>query len=170
MSKTILKYGLIGGAIITVLMMVSLFLMMNFISYDFGKVVGYLTMLLGFSTIYLAIKHIRDNQLGGSIRFGKAFGIGILVTLTVTVIYVSTWMIYVSINGDAFLDTFFQRALDDIQNSGKTAEEINLEIAAMKESMELYKNPLVQLVFTFLEIFPVGLLVTIISATILRKK
>jgi hypothetical protein len=43
-------------------------------------------------------------------------------------------------------------------------------VAAIRHSQQLYQNPLVNMAYTFMEPLPVGLILTLISAAILRRK
>ena len=68
------------------------------------------------------------------------------------------------------MDSYYQHSVEKIKTSNDPETEIQAKIADMEKWRELYKNPLIQIGVTFIEIFPVGLLITIISATILKKK
>jgi hypothetical protein len=58
-----------------------------------------------------------------------------------------------------------------VRASGKPPEEIARELESMKNMMTLYKNNIFfNLAITFLEPLPVGLVMTLISALILRRK
>lgn len=170
MLKQTILYGLIGGVLIAILMVLGMFLMTNSISYETAEVLGYVSMLIGFSTVYFGIKKRRDDQLNGVITFKKAFLTGLGITAIVTVIYIITWVSYVVIDGGEFMDEFINNALDSIRNSGKPQNEIDQELASAEANMELFKSPWFQIIMAFIEIAPVGLLVSIVSAAILQKK
>src|SRR5690349_12627667 len=96
MRKNILVYGLIAGIIVSILMLVS----MNYIShcngnvdYDTSMLIGYASMIIAFSLVYVGIRNYRDKYNGGVISFGKAFKIGLLMVLIASTIYVTAWLI-----------------------------------------------------------------------------
>lgn len=172
MKKTALKYGGIAGAIITVLMLISM-LSLEGESPNFkqAEILGYVTMIAALSMIFVGIKTYRDKELDGSINFGKAFQVGLFITLVASVIYVAGWMIYTSTGGAAeFMDQYYEYAIEQLRESGKSQEVIDKKIAEMETYKEMYRNPLVQIGITFLEIFPVGLVISLIAAALLKRK
>jgi len=169
MKKLVLTFGLISAVIIGVLMALNLsYAKSN--GFDGGEVFGYLSMIIAFSTIFVAVKSYRDNHLNGSITFGQGFLIGLYITLITSALYVAWWMVYSNTVYTTFTEDYTNYSIQKLQESGASQDEID----AMKEEMagfaELYANPLFKIVMTFLEIFPVGLLISLISAAILRKR
>ena len=169
MRKVVLTYGLLAGAIIAVLMVVT-FSLANPETGDFSMsyVLGYATMIVSLSMIFFAIKSYRDNYSGGTITFGRGFLVGLYVSIIASVLYVITWKIYSSIAMPDFWDQYAKHSIDALTKKGAS----QTEIAAEMKQMEYYKSmpPLVEWGMTFLEIFPVGILVSLISAAILRRK
>ena len=99
-------------------------------------------MLLGFSTIYLALKKIRDTDFEGKISFGKAFRIALLMMALVALIYAVVWILYVQINGNEFMATFFQNSISEVRESEQTAAEKEALIAELESQFSFYKKPL----------------------------
>ncbi|MBN4061753.1 MAG: DUF4199 domain-containing protein [Flavobacteriales bacterium] len=163
MKKTVFIFGAISG-IICVAMFVITFSLEGAIDFEYGQILGYATMVIAFSTIFFAVRAHRDKQLGGSIAFGKAFLIGLYITLVASLIYVVGWEFYYT---PEFIDKYAEYYVEDMKNNGMTEAEINKEM----EWTELYKNnTFVRMGFTLAEIFPVGLIISLICAAILRKK
>jgi hypothetical protein len=54
--------------------------------------------------------------------------------------------------------------------SGASPDKIEKTAQEAKQFKEMYNKPAVNVAFTFLEVFPIGLGVTLLSAAILRKK
>ena len=163
MQSIVLKHALIAGGILIVAFAATL---------PFGihsEVVGYTSMVLAFLLVFFGIRAYRE-ELGGSIGFGKAFQVGILITLVVCAIYVVSWEIVYWGFWPDFLDQYNAHALAKLRASGATEAAIQAAQAQMARFAELYKNPLFNVGMTFLEIFPVGLIVTLVSAGILRRK
>ena len=166
-----LKLGSISGIVLVVLMWVSMPYMGKEMSFEMSEILGYLSMVLALApTIFVGIKSQRDKEGAGSITFGGGFKTGLLITLVASVIYTAGWITYLNTSDSDFMESYYEHSVEKLKNSDKTEEEINTKIAEMESFKELYKNTLVQIVATFLEIFPVGLLISLIAAAILRKK
>lgn len=166
MKKIVLTLGTIAG-----LIMVAMFIISTpFAGEKFSELLGYSTMIIAFSTIFFGMRSYREKHLEGYITFGKAFQVGILITLVASFFYVVGWLIYSNTIATDFIDNYYQHSLEAIQNSGATQEVMDEKITKLQQSVELYENPFFNVVFTFLEVFPVGALITLISAVLVRKK
>jgi len=169
MKKTVLTFGLISGVIMSLMMMATLPFMEQ-IGFDYGMVIGYTTIVLSFMLVFFGIRSYRDNVAGGNITFGKAFAVGILITLVSSLCYVATWeVIYFKIMPD-FAEKFTKYAVDKVIASGASTEVINAKIQEMKNLKVMLDNPLINAAIAFTEPFPIGLIVTLISSAILRTK
>jgi hypothetical protein len=169
MKKTILTFGLISGAVIAVLMTANMTLA-DRIGIGHSYLVGYTTMILAFLLVYFGIRSYRDNFGDGQISFGKAFVIGISITLISSLCYVVTWeILYFKFMPD-FMDKYGAYAIQKLQASGASAAAIQAKVEEIKRYKVLEDNPLSNAAMTFLEPFPVGLIVTLASAAILRRK
>ena len=169
MKKIVLTFGLISGAMASLMMLATLPFVER-IGFDYALVIGYTTIVLSFIMVFFGIRSYRENIGGGYITFGKAFAVGILITLISCVLYVGTWeALYWKFMPD-FAEKCFQHAVDQTIASGASTEVVAAKVQEMKEFAEMYKNPFINVAFTFMEPFPVGLLITLISAAILRRK
>ena len=169
MKKTVLTFGVISGVISSVLML-STIPFIDRIGFDRGVIVGYTAMVLSFLLVFFGIRSYRENIGDGTISFGRAFAVGILITLISCVFYVVTWqVVYYKLLPD-FHDTFINWMIEQARNSGGTQAEIAAKIEEAKRFGEMYRNPLVNIAYTFIEPLPVGLLITLISSLILRRK
>ncbi|MGC2726738.1 MAG: DUF4199 domain-containing protein, partial [Candidatus Acidiferrales bacterium] len=168
MRKTVLIFGLISGVLISVLMGGSLFLA-DKISSGHSLVLGYTTMVASFLLIYFGIRSYRDNTLAGQISFGRAFACGILITLITTVFYVAMWEIIYFNFMPHFMDSYFAAQIHKVQASGLDPATTAARVAAIQHSQQLYQNPFVNMAYTAIEPLPVGIIITLISAAILRK-
>ena len=170
MKKLILTYGIIAGVVVSSMMLFSFGGSGVDFDFEYGEIIGYTTMLIAFSTIFFAVKSHRDKYLNGSIQFGKAFKIGIGITLIATIMYVISWMIISETMAQDFMTEYYQHSIEKLRASNLTESEINQQIKEMERFKELYKNPLIKMGMTFLEIFPVGFIVSLLSAFILKRK
>ena len=169
MRNIVLTFGLIAGAILSVMMLVTI-PFQDQIGFDKGTVIGYSTMVLAFLMVFFGVKSYRDNVAGGSVTFGRAFLVGILITLVASVCYVATWqVIYYKIAPD-FMDKYSAYAMEQAKASGATEVQIATQKKDMDEFMEMYKNPVVNIAFNFIEPLPVGIVFTLVSAGVLSRK
>jgi hypothetical protein len=169
MKKTVLTFGLISGAV-SALLMLSTWPFMDRIGLDKGLYVGYTAMVLSFLLVFFGIRSYRENVGAGQITFGKAFAVGILITLISTVCYVVTWeIIYFGFNSD-FCEKYTTYMVEKAKASGASQQMIEATRQQMRDMKVMLDNPLLNAAMTFLEPFPVGLVITLISAAILRKK
>src|SRR5271154_4398241 len=169
MKKTVLTFGLISGLIMSVLMDSSV-LLADKIGSGHSLAIGYTILVASFLLVYFGIRTYRDNILAGQISFGRAFACGILITLITTVCYVATWEILYFNFMPHFMDSYFAAQIHKIQSSGLDPAAIAARVAAIQRSQQLYQNPFVNMAYTFMEPLPVGLIITLISAAILRRK
>src|SRR5579862_815577 len=169
MKKTVLTFGLVAGLIISVLMDSSL-LLADKIGSGHSMAIGYTMMVASFLLVYFGIRSYRDNTLAGQITFGRAFTCGILITLITTVFYVAMWEILYFNFMPHFMDSYFAAQIHQVQSSGLDPATIATKVAAIQHSQQLYQNPFVNMAYTFIEPLPVGLIITLISAAVLRRK
>jgi F0F1-type ATP synthase assembly protein I len=154
---------------ISVLMGGSL-LIANRIGSGHSMVLGYTMMVASFLLVYFGIRSYRDNTLDGQISFARGFACGILITLITTVCYVAMWEIVYFNFIPHFMDSYFAAQIQKVQSSGLDPATTARQIAAIQQSQQSYQNPLINLAYTFIEPLPVGLLITLISAAILRRR
>lgn len=175
MLRHALIFGALAGLILTILFVIeqSLWLKdLENIDFKKGEFWGYISMLVALSMIFFGVKSYRDQHLNGLISFGKAFQVGLWITLVASTIYVVGWMIYYNASEtmQKFPELYLQHLLAELKETGKSAVEIAQKEAEFRRNMELYKNPAIMIAITYLEIFPVGLIIDVISAFLLRKK
>ena len=169
MKKTVLTFGLIGGAIMAAMMFATL-PFVDKIGFDKGEIVGYTTMILAFMLVFFGIRSYRENVGGGNITFGRAFSVGVLITLITCVGYVVAWeIIYFKFMPD-FVDKYASYMVEKARASGASQQVIDAKLQQMTSLKAMYDNPFINAAMTFTEPFPIGLIVTLISAAILRKK
>ena len=173
MKKNILVYGLTAGILVSVLMLASV----NYVShcegnvdYDTSMLIGYASMLVAFSLVFVGIRNYRNKYNGGVISFGKAFKIGILMVLIASTIYVIAWLIDYFFFIPDFAEKFAANTLDKLKTSGASQAEIEKQTKEMANFVRMYKNPFFNAMMTYVEILPVGLIVTLISSGILKRK
>lgn len=170
MKKIVLTFGLVSGGILALMFGISMPLIMNgTIAHKYGMLVGYTSMILSFLAVFFGIRAYREKS-GGSISFGRAFQVGILIALIGCAVYVVGWeIIYWGFIPD-FEVKYAALILDQMRAEGKPAHEIAQAEVEMERFKKLYKNPVYNVGMTIMEVFPVGLIMTLVSAAILRRK
>lgn len=168
MKRVVWTFGLISGAILSVMMLLSLPFMS--IGSDRAMIIGYTTMVLAFLLIYFGVRSYRDNVGGGVISFGRAFGVGLLIMVIASVCYVVTWeFVYFKMMPD-FAEKYGAYTIEKARRSGASEAEIQQKTNEMQQFAKMYKNPFYNFAMTFLEPLPVGLLFALVSAGVLRRK
>jgi len=170
MKRIVLTFGLISGAIFVVMMFTTM-QFMDRIGFDKGHLIGYSTMVVAFLFVFFGIRSYRENVGNGYITFGRAFKVGILITLISCACYALSWeIVYFNFVPD-FVEKYTQYLVEKSRAAGASPEQIATQVAEMKRFQTLYQNPVYNFLLTFfVEPFPVGLILTVISALILRKR
>lgn len=169
MKKIVLVSGLIATVIIVGISGLMLLTAGDDSSHQHSEWLGYLVMILGLSMIFVGIKQYRDQYLGGVIKFTKGLQVGLLITLVATTGYVLAWEAYMQSADSNYMDSYKQSYIEQLQSSGEPAAVIEQKITEMEELAEKYNNPIFRMGFTALEIFPVGLIISLLSALLLRN-
>jgi uncharacterized membrane protein (UPF0136 family) len=171
MKRIVLIFGLISGVVSSALMFLTLpFLEKGSVDDNNGWVIGYAAILLSLLLVFFGIRSYRENKGGGSITFGRGFAVGILITLISCVFYVGSWeIIYFKFMPD-FAEKYAAHEIEGMRQKGASAAAIAETQKKMVDLKATLDNPVTNAAMTFLEPFPVGLIVTLVSAGILRKR
>jgi hypothetical protein len=169
MRRTILTFGLISGAISAV-MLAATVPFADRIGFDKGEYLGYTVIVLSLLLVFFGIRSYRDNVGNGQITFGRAFSVGIGITVISCVCYVITWEVLYFHFLPGFMDKYSAYMVQKMTASGASPAVIQAQVEQIKKYKEMYDNPLINAAMTFIEPFPIGLLLTLISAAVLRKK
>jgi hypothetical protein len=166
MVKTILKFGVISGLVSAGLMLAYV----PFMNFDTGAIFGYGGMLIAFLFVYFGVRSFRDRGQGGAITFGRAFGVGLGITVISCLFYVAAWeIVYFKFMPD-FPEKYAAYAVEKRREAGASAGEIAAVQRQMDEFKAEYDKPLFNVAMTFAEPLPVGLIVTFVSAVALRRR
>ena len=169
MKKTVLVFGVISGVIIAAEMLAGLPFLEK-IGQNTALVLGYTTMVVAGLLVYFGIRSYRDNVDGGKLTFGRGFVVGILISLIACCFYVGTWEIVNYRFMPDFADKYAAGMVKRAKDSGASQQKIDETIRNAEEFKRNYRNPVYNVGMTFLEVFPVFLLITLVSAGILRRK
>jgi len=172
MQKNIIIYGLTAGIVVSILMLFNI----NYVSqarnvdYNTSLLLGYASMLIAFSLVYVGIRNYRDKYNGGVISFGQAFKLGIMMVLIASTIFVVIWLIDYFFFIPDYMEKYSVHELDKLKASGASQVEIDKETKELANFARMFKNPFFNAMMTYAEILPVGLIVTLISSLILKRK
>ena len=169
MKKIVLTFGLLSGAILSIMMLATMPFMEE-IGFDRGAVIGYTTMVLAFLLIYFGIRSYRDNVAGGVVSFARAFTVGALIVAVASVCYVATWQVVFHRFVPDFPERYTEHVLEKERASGASEAALEEKRAEMAEFAALYRKPLFNIAMTFLEPLPVGLVIALVSAGVLSRR
>src|SRR5690606_16755597 len=153
------------GAILCINMVVMVNMMYTNPNFKGNAPLGYAAMLVIFSLIFFGVRNYRNKELGGIITFKKAFVTGLMITLLASTMYVVLWLFYYYLFVPDFLDIYIPIALNNT-----SPENLAEKTVEMEQFKEMYKNPFFVIIVTYAEVFPIGLVVTLLSAFILKKR
>ena len=175
MKKNILVFGAIAGIIISTFMAISMAVMSCGTGDTDGgtgrMIIGFTAMAISFSFVFVGIKNYRDKQNGGTITFGKGFMLGFMISLIASTLYVITWAIEFHFFMPDFMDKYSAMQVKQLHESGITGVALDKALKTIESTKYSYKhNPFFFAMYTYMEILPVGILITLLSAFILKRK
>ena len=169
MKKIVLTYGLIGGVMLAV-MVVALIPFHDRIGFDRGVYVGYTTMVVAFLMVFFGVQSYRDNVAGGSVTFGRAFKVGLLISVVIMVCYVAVWeVVYYNFMPD-YMDKYAAHITEQARQSGASDAAIAEQAKQIAGFKEMFKNPLLFGAFALLEPLPVAVVFTLLTAGVVSRK
>ena len=161
-------YGFLSGLVIIVTMITGI-VFSGHESFFSSEWFGYLVMLVALTFIFVGVKRYRDIERGGVIKFGIAFAMGLAIAAAAGVAYVGVWEIYLAMTDYKFMDQYIAGIMRAKQAAGVSGAALAAEMAKLESMRTNYANPLLRIPMTFMEIFPVGFLVSLVSALLLRN-
>ncbi|MES2646285.1 MAG: DUF4199 domain-containing protein [Bacteroidota bacterium] len=170
MKRIVIICGSIAGAIVASMTIITIAMSYRSGNLSSNMMLGYATMLLAFSLIFVGIKNYRDKYQNGIISFGKAFKTGLYIALIASTIYVVVWLISYYLFFPDFMELYTTCTLNELKAGGATQIQVDAKVAEMNSYKEMYKNPLMIILLTYTEILPLGILVSLICAFILKRK
>lgn len=169
MTALILRYGLLAGLIIGIPMVWRMLAAKPGDVPVVGMLITYLVMIVALSAVFLGIKAYRDKALGGVIRFLPALGVGLGISAVASIVYAVAWEISSAYSSFDFVAFYKAYMVESVQGKGGSPAEVSQAIADAEAFEKMYRNPLYRVPMVFVEMFPVGVLISLISAAILRN-
>jgi len=159
-----------AGVILAGFMVYVSLLVYNNPNFKSNDIVGWAGMIAVFALMFVGIKNYRDKYNGGFISFGKAFKTGFYIALLASTIYVIAGLMIYYVFMPDWLDKYIEHVMYCERLKGATAAELNKKAQDMANFKEMYKNPAFVVFMTYMEVLPVGVIVALISAFILKRK
>ena len=171
MKKTIITYGLLSGLIIMAFMITSTVLWYKDPKLGLSEIIGFTGMFIAFIFVFVGIKNYRDKQNNGILTFGNGFLLGLMISFVASTIYVITWAIEFHFFLPDFMDKYAAMQIKQMHESGIKGAEYDEAIKSIERASYNYKNnPFFFAMYTYMEILPVGIIITLISSLILKRK
>jgi len=173
MRKNIFKYGIYAGGIMSVLFFLFHILFMKILDekmWSIGEIIGYSFMVLSLAAIFFGIKSYRDKVLNGKIAFGKAFLLGLGISVVASLIFgLYTFFLYNVIQPD-LSSKMIEMYREKIRTSGQAQEIITKQLAEFESEAVQWSNPVAQVLLMVFTVLPLGILISLVSAAILKRK
>lgn len=169
MKKSVWKYGLLSGLVLAMLLALTV-PFEHHTSARWGMVVGYTIMVLSFLIVFVGVKHYRDVECGGRIGFGRAFAAGVLMMLISCMCYVAMWEVLVATVEKNFAHDYALAMAKRAQSSGLQGAALEEKMAEIKKFEVTYANPVYRMAMTLLEPLPVGIVMALVTAGVLRRR
>lgn len=173
MTRPSFKFGTIAGVILSVVFLAPFVIFKGESMYSFfhvSEIIGYSTMILSMLFVFFGIRSYRDTELAGSISFGKAFLTGLLIAFVASVIFgIFTIILYKFISpnlGNEIMDHYKRSIIE----SGKSKEIIDAQLSEMESYRDIYNNVVLQGLLMFATVFFIGIIISLISSFILKRK
>lgn len=170
MRKIVITYGLISAAISAVMWTIISLTMFHSANFNGAMFIGYTSMLLSIFVVYFAMKNYKNNVGGGEIKFGKAFLLGLYISIIYAVFYVVVWMILRQTIMTDFVDKYIAWQMEELQSANLSPEIMKQKLTEMEDAKAIFANPWKEAAFVFTEPWPVAIIVTLVSAFIVSRK
>jgi len=169
MTAFIIRYGVIAGVIVTIPLLWNWLKLTPEDKPITGMLFGYLIMVVSLTMVFVGMKAYRDKVMGGVVNFMPAFAVGLGISAVASLFYVVCWEICMAYSSWDFIAYYKAAIIDSANANGATPEQLQKAVADAESFATMYRNPLIRMPMTFLEMFPVGLLISLVSAAVLRN-
>jgi hypothetical protein len=93
-----------------------------------------------------------------------------MISLIASTIYVLTWAVEYNFFLPDFMDKYSAMQIKQLKESGVSGAALEESLKSVESARVNYKNPFFFAAYTYMEILPIGILIALISALILRRK
>lgn len=169
MKRNIFVFGLISGGLAG-LFLIALSSWEKNADSQTGYLLGYASMIVALSLIYVGVRNYRDKYNDGVISFGKAFQLAMGIAAIAATIYVLTWLVEFYVFMPDFMEKYAAREAAQARSAGLSAAALSEKLAEIDSMRTGYKNPVVVILYSYAEILPVGIIISLITALLLKRK
>lgn len=162
-----LTYGGVAGLIVCFAMFGSFLLLDQ--SYVFNELLGAVMMIPSFIIVVFGVKKFCDSTQPEVTRFTDGAIAGFSIVGVMSVIYAIGWEFYLYLTDYTFMDQYITNERILAEERGVHGAELALLQDQMQSAAEAYANPFFRFGITIMEIFPLGMLVALISVLLLRN-
>lgn len=168
MKKTVIRFGIMSGLVVLVLFLFSYMIFGNNTEYGVREVFGYASIVISLLFVFFGIKHYRDKENGGMLRFGSGMKVGVLITLIPAVVFGLFSVVYALWINPDFMETYYAHYLAEMQKT-MTPEKFEVARVELEGQKAMFSNPAFNFLLMFLTVFVIGVIVTVISTLILKR-
>ncbi len=169
MKQTVLVFGLIAGAVLAAMLVITLTLHER-IGFDRAELIGYTSMVLAFLLVYFGVRSYRDSRAGGAIGFARALTAGSLIVVVASLVYVLAWQLLYTRYAPDFMADYQAHIVEKARAVGASEESIAETRRELDAFADLYREPMARAAITFIEPLPVGLVIALVSAGVLSRR
>lgn len=169
MKKTILKNGAYASLIVVGIPLLLWSLFEGEPNYDISEIIGYATMILCMAFVFLGIREYRNQELNGTISFGEALKVGILIALIPSFAFGFYDLIYVIYLDPGFYDNYYHHYTRELEKT-LSGPELEKAITDLNAQKDFFMNPVIQFLVMFLTVFIIGFIASMVSSLILKKR
>lgn len=168
MKKTVLRYGFFCFIAATVLFLSALVFGQG-LSFEAQGVLGYVTIVASLVFVFFGIKHYRDQENNGVISFGRALGIGMLITLFAALGFAIIDYVYTAYINPDFIREYTANSIANLEKTLAGDELIKAQ-KDLTSQMESMGSSSALAVFMFAIVTVVGFIISLLSSLFLNKK
>ncbi len=170
MKRITLFYGITTGLFLIIVMILLIPIWADNNDFKTGEIIGYVVIFLACFIILMGIRKYGKSTIDGKLSFGNGFLVGFLITVVASTIYAIGWMIYSNYINPEFMESYYTYSIEQLRESELPPEELEEKLLEMEQFKEYYQEPIIQFAFTVLEVFPIGLIFSIIGGFVFRRK
>jgi hypothetical protein len=161
MKRTIFVFGSISGVLVGIFLVALTTWGSTSTSSEW---LGYATMILALSLVYVGVRNFRDKYNDGLISFGKALRIGVGIMLIASTFYVGVWLVEFYCFLPDFMEKYAAAMVRHAKSSGLTGDALQKRLAEIESMRTGYRNPIRVILYSYLEILPVGIVISLLTA------
>ena len=164
--NTAIRYGLIGGGIMIAYTLISNLLGMNSMSMVNGAIGIVVSILIYVFVVRSAIKKHRDEELGGFIKLGRAFALGLVACLVTGLITGLFTYLYFNFIDPGSADVMVESMGEMMEGMGLDEDQVALAMEGVKDGFGFGKSMMNGVMGGGI----MGAIVSVITGAIMKKE